>query len=94
MQAQENLIQLTFYYTDGRTEAFQIPPTGESLEKDIRQRLSQTLCVLQTPENTVFINMVNVSKVEVNPPIIQLQTPEVFPDAERLTPLTRGSRIL
>jgi hypothetical protein len=94
MQAKENLVQLTFYYPDGRTEAFHITPSEESLEEDIRQRLGQTWCVLQTPENTVFINMANVLKVEVNPPIVQLQTPEVFPDAERLTPLRRGSRVL
>lgn len=94
MQAQDNLVQFTFYYTDGRTEAFHIPSSGESLEADIRQRLDQTWCILQTPENTVFINMANVLKVEVNPPIMQLQTAEIFPEAERLTPLTRGSRVL
>lgn len=100
MQSQDYLVQLIFYYTNGHTETFTITPSSESGNPEesmlqiIRQYLSQKWCIIHTPDNSVCINMANILKVEINPPLFPLQGEDVVPQAERLTPLTRGSRVL
>ncbi len=94
MQTQEYIVQITFYYNDGRIESFHIRPIGESIEADINQWISKSWCVLNTPDNTVFVNMANILKVEVTPAIGQFSGQDIPFDAQRLTPLTRGSRVL
>ncbi|MGQ4646688.1 hypothetical protein [Lyngbya aestuarii] len=97
MAIEDSFVQLTFYYLDGRTESFSIAENLDSTEpnwsirQDLRHRLKQPWCILHLPEETVFINMANIYKIELKPSVPQLQGEEVFSQAERLTPLTRSN---
>lgn len=93
-------MQLTFYYLDGHTESFNVYDKTDSSEsdlsirQDIRHQLKQPWCILHLPEETVFINMGNILKVEMKPPVTQMQGEGIFSEAERLTALKRNERIL
>lgn len=90
-------IQLTFHYRDGHAESFlatesvDLANTQQSVQDYIRYRLNQPWCTLQTPDETVFVNMANVLKVEVKPTIVEIQGEGIFPYAQKVTPLTRSS---
>ncbi|MBD1942200.1 hypothetical protein H6F50_07475, partial [Coleofasciculus sp. FACHB-712] len=56
-----------------------------------RRLLDKSWWILHLPEETVFINTANITKVEVKPPIPHLQGEDVFSNAQRVTALTRGS---
>lgn len=96
MESQEITLQITIYYVDGQQESFLTtdlldPPDPEqSLIYTIRQRLSHPWSILHLPEESVFINMNNVLKVEVRPTLPEVQGEGVFPEAQRYTALTRS----
>jgi hypothetical protein len=98
MYSQTGVTQLTFYYLDGHTESFNIsnPEEAGGTQQEIRQQLHRLFdsswWVLHLADQTVCINTTNVVKVEVKPSIPYLQGENVFPNAERLTALTRGPR--
>lgn len=89
--------QLTFYYTDGQTESFNIyEPADEAVETrqevrlEVRRLLEQHWWVLNLPEQTVLINTANVLKVEVKPPMPLFHGDGFFAHAERVTALNRS----
>ncbi len=98
MHSHDGLTQLTFHYIDGHTESFTIYEsveegleTKQEVRQEIRRLLDKSWWILQLPEETVFINTSNITKVEVKPPISHLQGEDVFSNAQRVTALTRGS---
>ncbi len=99
MQSQASYSQLTFHYTDGRTESFQIFELVDSEESqqeirlDVKRYLDKPWWILHLPEETIFINMANILKIEVKPPIPQIHGDAIFPNAQRITALTRGVRV-
>lgn len=88
--------ELTFYYTDGRNEAFNVyevvdgATTQQGIQVKVRHILKKEWWILQLPEQSVFINIDNVIKVEAKPPLAQMQGEDVFTEADRVTALTRG----
>lgn len=88
--------QLTFHYLNGHSESFNIisEPQTEDTQQDFRLEMRHLLqkdwWILNLPEQTVMINVANVVKVEVKPPMTQLQGEGVFSNAERVTALNRG----
>jgi hypothetical protein len=88
--------QLTFHYTNGESESFHVyqqpdnPNTQAGMPLEVRHLLKKEWWILNLPEQTVFINVANVTKVEVKPTVLQLKGEDVFPDAERVTALSRA----
>lgn len=88
--------QMTFYYKDGSHESFTVYPpietdgTLQTFQLEVRHLLKKDWWIIQLPEQTVFINIDNVLKVEVKPPVEQLHGEDVFANAERMTALNRA----
>lgn len=95
MQSQaSSMTQLTFHYLNGQTESFLVPQLEDETRQDIglevRHILQKDWWILNLPEQTVMVNVANVTKVEVYPPITQVQGEGVFSNAERVTALNRS----
>ena len=87
--------QLTFYYTNGQSESFNILDpiedlTQQGLQLEVRHLLQRDWWILNLPEQTVMINIANVIKVEVKPTLTQLQGEGIFQNSERVTALNRS----
>lgn len=87
--------QLTFYYTNGQSESFNISvnpeeETPQDFRLEIRHFLQKDWWILNLPEQTVMINVANVVKLEIKPVIQQIQGQGVFTNAERVTALNRA----
>lgn len=74
-----NLLKMTFHFTNGKSESFDIYPPTDPLvtRQDIRQVMRhltrENWWILKTPERTIFINTANVLSVELTPPIDDLE---------------------
>lgn len=96
MNMSAGTVQLTFHYRDGQRESFNVYPpieddgTQQTLQLEVRHLLKKDWWIVTLPEETVFINLENVIKVEMKPPVTQLQGEDVFTNAERVTALTRS----
>lgn len=95
MQERADYIQLTFYYLNGQTESFVVPDaledeTRQDMRIEVRHILQKDWWILNLAEHTVMVNIANVVKVEVKPPLAQLQGEGIFSNAERVTALNRG----
>jgi hypothetical protein len=96
MHSEPNRLQLTFYYINGQTESFHVydPTAALTIEQEIQQEMHRILekhwWVLHLPEQTVYVNTANVFKVEIKPSMHRLQGDGVFPNAERITALSRA----
>lgn len=96
MYSDSGYVQLTFHYRDGKSESFNVyapidnDGTNQTLQLEVRHLLKKEWWIVNLPEETVFIKLDNVVKVEVKPPVTQLQGDDVFSNAERVTALTRG----
>ncbi|MBD2183283.1 hypothetical protein H6S82_19180 [Planktothrix sp. FACHB-1355] len=84
--------QLTFHYIHGQTEAFNIPVSPEEFQQQMQSVLEKPLFTLHLRDQTVVIRTAEVIKVEIKPPLSQLEGEGVFPNSERVTALTRSGR--
>ncbi len=90
--------QITFHYVNGQTESFDIhelaegAETQQQLRQEVRRFLERSWWIFNLPEQTAIVNMNNVLKVELKPPVPDLHGEGVFPDAERMTALTSRKR--
>ncbi|MBF2078235.1 MAG: hypothetical protein IGR76_06870 [Synechococcales cyanobacterium T60_A2020_003] len=91
-----NPVQITFHYLDGHSESFTLhqevidAENSQEFQLEVRHLLRKEWWILHLPEQTVLINIANVTKVEVKPPMPQLKGEDVFPLAERMTALSRA----
>lgn len=98
MQAPTINAQITFYYTNGETETFNIYDPVEAgllqqeLQQEFRRFLEKHWWILHLPDQTVCVNTANILKIEIKPPINRVQGEGVFANAERVTALTRSYR--
>jgi hypothetical protein len=95
MQEQADYVQLTFHYLNGQSEAFMVPDVLEDENRhdariEIRHILQKDWWIINLAEQTVMINIANVTRVEVKPSLSQLQGEGIFSNAERVTALNRG----
>ncbi|HEY9893187.1 MAG TPA: hypothetical protein V6D37_15540 [Candidatus Sericytochromatia bacterium] len=90
MPSQDSFTEVTFYYVNGETEAFDISITPEAFGQEIQGLLSQPWLTMHLFDRTVLISTAQIMKVEVKPPVLQLQGNGVFPEAQRVTALTHG----
>ena len=93
MQTQDSFTEVTFYYINGESEAFDIPATPEAFTEQLADLLNQPWITLHLIDQTVIIFTAQVFKVELKPPIVQLQGSGVFADAQRVTALNRGAKV-
>lgn len=92
MQSEESFTEVTFHYVSGESESFDIPVTPEAFQEQLQGLLSQPWLTLHLFDRTVLICTAQVMKVEVKPPILEIQGQGVFPDAQRVTALTHGAK--
>jgi hypothetical protein len=96
MYTDDSYTQLTFYYKDGHSESFNVYSSAENggvpqnTHMEVRHLLKKDWWIINLPEQTVFINVDNVIKVEMKPPMPQLQGEDVFHNAERVSALNRS----
>ncbi|HIK42115.1 hypothetical protein HPC62_22195 [Thermoleptolyngbya sichuanensis A183] len=97
MEYQESLYtQLTFHYVNGTSESFNLyapiesDGTHQTTQLEVRHLLKKDWWIVNLPEQTVFINVDNVLKMEMKPALSQLQGEDVFSNAERVTALNRS----
>jgi hypothetical protein len=88
--------QITFHYMNGQSESFNLyapiesDGSNQTVQLEVRHLLKKDWWIINLPEQTVFINIDNVVKVEMKPPISELKGEDVFSNAERVTALNRG----
>lgn len=100
MQTQDSsYTQITFHYINGESESFNLyapiesDGTLQTTQLEVRHLLKKDWWIVHLPEQTLFINVDNVLKMEMKPPVSQLQGEDVFSNAERVTALNRGKTL-
>ncbi len=97
MHNQESFTQLTFHFVNGLTESFNILQLAEDsttpleLKQGIRHLLDKPWWIIHLPDQTICIKTANVLKVEIKPPVPEIQGEGVFSNARRVTALTRSA---
>jgi hypothetical protein len=87
--------QITFHYINGQTESFKVyspiedDQTQVTLQLEVRHLFKKDWWIVNLPEQSVFINLDNVIKVEMKPSMPDLKGDDVFSNAERVTALNR-----
>jgi hypothetical protein len=87
--------QLTFHYINGQSETFNVyapieaDGTQATLQLEVRHMLKKNWWIVNLAEQTVFVNVDNVVKVELKPAMPDLRGEDVFANAERVTALNR-----
>ncbi|MCU0523647.1 MAG: hypothetical protein MUF72_02360 [Elainella sp. Prado103] len=94
MQVETEHTQLTFHYLNGQSESFIVPDALEDdnrhdMRIEVRHILQKDWWILNLAEQTVMINVANVTKIEVKPSLTQLQGEGIFANAERVSALNR-----
>ncbi|HEY9635775.1 MAG TPA: hypothetical protein V6D14_20385 [Coleofasciculaceae cyanobacterium] len=90
MSNEDSYTEVAFHYVNGETESFDVPITPEAFQQQLPDLLSQPWLTLHLFDRTVLIFTAQVIKVEVKPPLSEIQGQGVFQDAQRVTPLTHG----
>ncbi|MBE9129396.1 MULTISPECIES: hypothetical protein [unclassified Coleofasciculus] len=93
MPSPDSFTEVTFHYINGETESFEFPVTPEAFQEQLPVLLSQPCWTLNLFDQTVLIFTAQVIKVEVKPPLTELQGQGIFTDAQRVTALTRGAKV-
>ena len=97
LNSQDSLKELTFYFAGGQTESFNIVVradgslTAQDLQQKIMRILDKPWCTLHLPQQTILINTANILKVELKPPVTEIQGESVFSDVRRVTALARSA---
>jgi hypothetical protein len=92
MQSQDSFTEVTFHYVNGQTEAFDIPITPEAFQEELQGLLKQPWLTLHLFDKTVLICTAQVMKVEVKPPLSEIQGQGIFSDVQLVTALTHGAK--
>ncbi len=93
MPSEDNFIEVTFHYVSGESESFDIPVTPEAFEEELQSLLDRPWLTLHLFDRTVLIGTARIMKVEVKPPMPEIQGPGVFSDVQRVTALTHGAKV-
>jgi hypothetical protein len=92
MQTQDSFTEVTFHYVNGETESFEIPLTPEAFQQQLSDLLNQPWLTMHLFDKTVLICTAQIMKIEVKPPLTEIQGQGVFPDTQRVTALTHGAK--
>ncbi|MBD2039448.1 hypothetical protein [Microcoleus sp. FACHB-672] len=91
MPSQDSTTQVTFHYVHGQSESFSITKTPQEFYQQLQIASEQNWITLHLSDQSVVIRLDKVAKVEVKPPFPEIAGDGVFPDAKRVTALTRGA---
>ena len=89
--AQENNTQVTFYYIEGHTETFSVPINSQQFQQQLLTLLQERWITFHLIDETVCICTEKVMKIEIKPPVNQLQGEAVFANSQRITALQRNA---
>jgi hypothetical protein len=87
----ENTTQVTFHYVEGHAETFTLPMPAREFQEEVLNLLNQPWLTFHLNDQTVFICTTRLVKVEIKPPIPELQGQGIFPNSQRLTTMQRGA---
>ncbi|MGB5963054.1 MAG: hypothetical protein WBG73_20625 [Coleofasciculaceae cyanobacterium] len=90
MQTEDNFTQVTFYYIDGQSEAYELSITPEDFAAQLPNLLNQPWLTMHLFDRTILICTAKIMKVEIKPDNPQIQGEAVFLEAQRVTALTHG----
>ncbi|NEQ65591.1 MAG: hypothetical protein F6K21_08845 [Symploca sp. SIO2D2] len=93
MQTQDSSTEVTFHYIDGKAESFDIPVTPEAFATQLQDLLKQPMLTLHLFDKTVFICTTQIIKVEVKPPVTEVQGQGIFDNVQLVTALSHGSPV-
>lgn len=89
--AQESSTEVTFYYMEGHTESFRLPINTQQFQETLPQLLQKPWITFHLIDQTVCICTEKVIKIEIKPPINQVQGEGVFANSQRITALQRNA---
>lgn len=90
-QDKENTTQVTFHYVEGHTETFTIPMPAQEFQEEVLHLLSQPWLTFHLVDQTVLICTTRLVKVEIKPPIPELQGQGIFPNSMRVNTMQRAA---
>jgi len=93
MQTQDSSTEVSFHYINGEAESFDIPVTPEAFVTQLQDLLKQPMLTLHLFDKTVLICTSQIVKVEVKPPVTEIQGQGVFDNVQLVTALTHGAQV-
>ena len=87
----ENTTQVTFHYVEGHTETFTLPMPAREFQELVLNLLNQPWLTFHLNDQTVFICTARLVKLEVKPPIPELQGQGIFPNSQRVSTMQRAA---
>jgi hypothetical protein len=91
MQSELDVTEVTFYYDNGHSEAFNLPQPPQVTQEQLQPMLAQSWLTFHLFDQTVVINTAKITKIEIKPAIPDYAGEGVFANSERVTALQRGS---
>ncbi|XWK87277.1 MAG: hypothetical protein U7127_24250 [Phormidium sp.] len=92
MHSQDNSIQVNFLFRDGHSESFKLPISSQEFQQQLEGLLAKPWLTFHLRDQTVVISTSQIMKVEIKPPLSQLEGEGIFANSERVTALNRGAR--
>ncbi|MGA9377248.1 MAG: hypothetical protein WBV73_00480 [Phormidium sp.] len=92
MHSQDGYTQVNFLFRDGHSESFKLPVSPQEFQQQLASLLAKPWLTFHLRDQTVVISTSQIMKVEIKPPLPQLEGEGIFPNSERVTALTKGSR--
>ncbi|NEP40733.1 MULTISPECIES: hypothetical protein [Okeania] len=89
--AQESSTEIILYYINGNSETFSLPINSQQFQTILPQLLQQPWITFHLIDQTVCISTEKVMKIEIKPPINQMQGEGIFANSQRITPLQRNA---
>ena len=89
--AQDTNIEVTFFYVEGHTESFRLPINEQQFQEKLPQLLQESWITFHLIDQTVCIRTEKVMKIEIKPPLNQMQGELVFANTQRITALQRNA---
>ena len=90
-QDKENTTQVTFHYVEGHTETFTVPMPAQEFQEEVLHLLNQPWLTFHLVDQTVFICTARLVKVEIKPPIPELQGQGIFSNSLRVSTMQRAA---
>ncbi|GGA34883.1 hypothetical protein [Okeania sp. KiyG1] len=89
--AQESSTEIILYYINGHSETFSLPINSQQFQVMLPQLLQEPWITFHLIDQTVCISTEKVMKIEIKPPINQMQGEGVFANSQRITALQRNA---
>ncbi|MGL4377084.1 MAG: hypothetical protein ACRCT1_11640 [Microcoleaceae cyanobacterium] len=88
---QNNGTQMTIVYDNGESESYNLPMSSDVFAQQLPQILSQAWLTLHLGDQTVMLLTSKITKIEVKPPLTQIQGAGVLSEVQRVTTMQRGA---